>query len=117
MSRYFWIMAKTSAGPFSASTVRSLLTRRARWTPSPESLGGRRELLLQVGPVGDDDDLEGPQHRVRAHRADQEDHREGLARALGVPDEAAAAVALAVVRRVLPVRSRCSARPTARYCW
>ena len=90
-------MAKTSAGPFSASMVLSLLARRARCDALAGELGRLGELLLQVGAVGDDDDLEGPQHRIGAHRPHQEHHGQALARALGVPDDAAAAVVLAVL--------------------
>ena len=61
--------------------------------------GGHRELALQVLAVGDDDDLEAPQLRVRAHLAHQEHHGQALARALGVPDDAAALVVLAVLQR------------------
>ncbi|SKS17720.1 Uncharacterised protein [Mycobacteroides abscessus subsp. abscessus] len=37
-------------------------------------LRGGSQLLFQVGTVSDDDDFEGPQHRVGAHGAHQEDH-------------------------------------------
>src|SRR5690606_30914691 len=62
------------------------------------------ELLLQVLPVGDDDDLEAPELRDAPHLPDEEDHRQALSRALRVPDDPAAPVALAVLAPRLAVQ-------------
>ena len=59
-------------------------------------LGGAAKLPLQVGAVGDQHDLEPAQIGVAAHGPDQEHHGEALARPLGVPDDPAAAVDMAV---------------------
>ena len=65
-------------------------------------LAGQRgrlgELALQVVAVGHHHHLEAAQQRVGAELAHQEHHRQALARALGVPDDAAAPVVLAVLR-------------------
>jgi len=58
---------------------------------------GVGELLLQVPPVRDHHDLEAPELGVGAHLADQEDHGQALPAALGVPDDAAAAVLLPIL--------------------
>ena len=55
--------------------------------------------------------------RTGPHLAHQEDHGQALARSLGVPDDAAAPVVLAVLCRVLPLSRRSTACWTARYCW
>src|SRR5688500_9295786 len=59
--------------------------------------GGVAELLFEVGAVGDDDDLEALEVRQGAKLADEKDHGEALAGPLGVPDDAAALVHLAVL--------------------
>ena len=58
---------------------------------------GVRELLFEVGAVGDDDNLEAPQRRVCAQLAHQEHHRQALAGTLRVPDDAAAAVVFPIL--------------------
>jgi len=50
VSRYFWIMAKTSAGPFSVRIVLSLLVRRSAGTPLAESLPSQIA-ASQVDPI------------------------------------------------------------------
>jgi hypothetical protein len=60
-------------------------------------LGGGGELGLEVLAVGDHHHLEAAQRRVGTQLAHQEHHGEALAAALGVPDDAAAAVGLAVL--------------------
>ncbi|MDT4843147.1 hypothetical protein FQZ97_770690 [compost metagenome] len=64
--------------------------------------GGGGELVLQVFTVGDHDDLEAAQLRIGAHLAHQKHHGQALARALGMPDDAAALVALAMLKTSLP---------------
>ena len=61
-------------------------------------LGGAAQLPLQVRAVSDQHDLEPAQIGVAAHDPDQEHHGEALARPLGVPDDPAAAVDVAVRR-------------------
>ena len=58
--------------------------------------GCTAELVFEVGAVGDQHDLEPPQLEVAPHRPDQEHHGQALARPLGVPDDPAPAVHVAV---------------------
>ena len=58
--------------------------------------GCAAELLFEVGAVGDQHNLEPPQFGVAPHRPDQEHHGQALARPLGVPDDPATAVDVAV---------------------
>ncbi len=84
---------------------------------SSVSVAVSRELILQIVAVGDDNDLEAAQLFTPAHFANQEDHRQALARSLRVPDDAAASVVLAVLSPRLAVRRRSTALRTARNCW
>jgi hypothetical protein len=63
---------------------------------------GLRDLVVQLDPIGDDDD--GP---VAGHGAQDllgvEDHREALAGALGLPEDAGASVILGGRSRPSPV--------------
>ena len=71
-----------------------------------DGLAGERsrvaELALKVGAVRDRNDLEPAKLGQRPHLPDQEDHRQALARALGVPHDAAATIELAVLEPRLP---------------
>ena len=55
-----------------------------------DQLGSLRKLLFQVNPIVDQHNLEVIQVRRRPHHAGDEDHCEGLAGALGMPDYSAA---------------------------
>ena len=52
-------------------------------------------MLIQLGSVRQEDEFEVPQQWVTTDLLGEEDHGEGLARTLGVPDDAALVLALA----------------------
>ena len=79
MSRYFWIIAITTPGPGWLSSSFTSLALRATLIVSPVRRGGLAELVLQVGAVGDEHDLETTQFGVASHRPDEEHHRQALA--------------------------------------
>lgn len=55
-----------------------------------DTLAGVAQLILQLGPVGDEDHLPLLEFRVAVHLSDHEHHGHRLARSLGMPDHAAA---------------------------
>ena len=117
VSRYFWIMAKTSAGPFSVRIVLSLLVRRARWTPSPESLAVSDSCFSRSVRSVTMTTLKarstGSERIARTRNTMVSDLPEPWVCQIRPPRRSLSPSSA----RVLPVRSRCSARPTARYCW
>ena len=114
LSRYFWIMAKTSAGPFSARTVLSLLVRRARCTPSPDSLAVSDSCFSRSVRSVTTTTLKarssGSERMARTRNTMVSDLPEPWVCQIRPPRRSCSPS----TARVLPVRSRCSARPTAR---
>ena len=69
---------------------------------------GAEELIVEVVAVGDHDDGRVLHRRVQDHASRVEGHREALARALRVPDDAHASIARFTARLApSPVPSRC----------
>ena len=76
----------------------SLLVRRARCTPSPDSLAVSDSCFSRSVRSVTTTTLKARSSWIGPHRPHQEHHGQRLARALGVPDQATAAVVLAILR-------------------
>ena len=96
-SANFWIVVNTTPPPARSSSSLQVLPALGlyRRLPQQGASGGEgvEELVVEVVAVGDHDDGRVGQARLTDQRAGQHQHGQRLARALGVPDHAAATVA------------------------
>ena len=90
--RNFWIVVKTTPPEATLSSSSHLVPVLGLGRLLPQQLlaGGERaeELVVEVVAVGEDDECRVGHRRVRDDLAGVEGHRQALAAALGVPDDA-----------------------------
>ena len=106
----FWIVVKTTPPEATASFARRSARSAActgGWRSRSLAAGeGAEELVVEVVAVGEDDDGRVRHRRVQDDAAGVEGHRQALARALRVPDDADAPVARLAARPLARRRSR-----------